>query len=96
MNAWMQNHKPMRNLVSKICRIGSPTALSSSASHSPETLKAKSSSLDLTSTGKPVARYSNESTASRSQVRQSDVNSSVSAGKIAAETDKELRWYMDA
>ena len=34
----------------------SPTALGSSASHSLGTLKAKSSNLDLTSMGEPVAR----------------------------------------
>ena len=79
--------KTMRNLVSKIVDL-SPTALSSSTSHSPETLKAKSSSLDLTSTGKSVARDSNENAASSSQAKQSDVNSSVSAGKLAAETTK--------
>ena len=78
-NAWLHNQRPMRNLVSKIVD-KSPTALRSSTSYSPETLKAKSSSLDLTSTGKPAA--------SSSQVRQLDVNSSVSAGKLAAETTK--------
>ena len=74
--------KPMWNMVSKTVD-RSPTALGSSASYSLETLKAKSSDLDLTSTWKPVSRE-----ASSSQVRQSDVKSSSSAGKLAAETTK--------
>ena len=80
MNAWLQN-KTMWNLVSKTVD-WSPTALRSSTSHSPETLKSKSSNLDLTSTGKPVARDSNENAASTSQMRQSDVNLSVSARNL--------------
>ena len=52
------------------------------------TLKAKSSKLDLTSTGKPVSGDSNENAASSSQVRQSGANSSPSAGTPVAETTK--------
>ena len=60
----------------------SPTALGvSSASHSPVPLTAKSSNLDLTSTGKPVSRDTNENTASSSHVSQSDVNMKSSTRK---------------
>ena len=71
----------------------SPTALGSSASNSPGTLAAQSSNLDLTSTRKPVARESNENTASSSQVRQSDVKPNSSAGKPGAETTTDPPWY---
>ena len=67
---------------------GSPAALGSSAPRSLGALKAKSSNWDLTGTGKLVARDSNENTASSSQMRQSDVNSSSSAGKPTVETTK--------
>ena len=66
--------KPMWILVSKTVD-RSPTVLSSCASHShPGTLKAKSSNLDLTSTGKLAAKDWNKNTASSSQVWQSEVN----------------------
>ena len=79
--------RPMWNLVSKTVD-RSPIAPGSSASHSPGTLKAKSSNLDLTSTGKLVARYLNENTASSSQVWHSDVNPDTRRGKPVEETTK--------
>ena len=54
----------------------------------PGTLNAKSSNLDLTSTGKPAANDSSRNTASSSQVWQSDVNPNTSTGKPVAETTK--------
>ena len=47
-----------------------PTVLSPTTSQSLGVLTAKSSSLDLTGTEKPVARGLNENAASSSQVRQ--------------------------
>ena len=64
--------KTMMNVVSKTIEI-SPTMPSSSASGSPETL-----------IGKPVARDTNEDTASSSQVWQSNANLDRSIGKPRA------------
>ena len=61
-------------------------SLVSSASHSPKTLKAQSSTLDLTSTGRPVARGLNENTATSS--RHSVVNPNTSTRRPVAETTK--------
>ena len=57
------------------------TALSSSASSSPGTLRARSRNLGLPGTWKPVAADSNENTASSSQARRSDENSNRGTGK---------------
>ena len=63
----------------------SPIALGSSASYSPETLKAQHSNSDLTGTGRPVARGSNENTASSSQVWHWDVNTNTNTELPMAE-----------
>ena len=62
--------------------------LGSCATHSLVTLKVQSSNLDLTSTGRPVARGLNENTASSSEVWQTDVNPSTGTGRPVAETTK--------
>ena len=77
--------KPMWNLVSKIVN-RSQIAPCTSASCSPRTPKAKSSNLDLTSTGKLVSRDSHENTASSSQVWQSDVHTTSRTEKLLAAT----------
>ena len=79
--------KPMRSSVSKTAN-QSPIALGSSASCSPGALKAQSSNSDLTGTGRPAGRGLRGSTASSSQVRYSDVNSSSSTRRFVAETTK--------
>ena len=67
----------------------SPTALGSSASNSPGTLKAHSSNSDRICTEKPIAKGSNENTAWSSQVRHSDVaNTNTSTVRPVAETTK--------
>ena len=74
----------MMNLVSMTTG-KSWTALSSSASGSPVTLKFKSENLDLVArAGKPAAEDLNENAASSTQARQSDVNGSSSAGRLVA------------
>ena len=79
--------KPMMFLVSKI-ENHSSTALGSSASHSPGTLKAHSSNSDRTCTERPVARGLNENTASSSQVWHSDADTITSRWRPVAETTK--------
>ena len=66
----------------------SPIALGSSASYSPEMLKAQNSNSDLTGTGRPVARGANENAASSSQVWHSDVNTNTSTQRPMAEMSK--------
>ena len=78
---------PMWSLVSKTVD-RSPLALGSSSSHSPGTLKAQSSNLNLTSTGRPVARGSNENTASSSLLWHSDVNPNTSTRRPVTGTTK--------
>ena len=75
--------KPMMTLVSKTAG-QFPIALGSSASYSPETLKAQSSKFGR----RPVVRGMNENTASSSQVWDSDVNRKTSTGRLVAETKK--------
>ena len=82
----------MWNLVSETIN-SCPPALSSSASYSTVILTAKSSSLDLTGMAKPIARDSNENSASSCQVWQSDANPSSSAGTLVVKTTKNFRWY---
>ena len=74
--------KPMMDLVSKTVS-QSPIALGSSASNSPGALNS-----DRTDMGKPVAKVSNENTASSSQVWHSDANTITSMEKTVAETTK--------
>ena len=79
--------KPIWSLVSKTVD-RSPIALGSSASHSPETLKAHSSNSDRTGTGRHVARGLKESPASSSQELHFDATTNTSTERPVAETTK--------
>ena len=79
--------KPARNPVSKTLN-RFPTVLSSSTSQTPGNITAKSSICDSVGMEKPVARDSNQNSASSSQLRQPDVNPSSSTGILVTETTK--------
>ena len=79
--------KPIWSLVSKTVD-RSPIALGSSASHSPETLKAHSSNSDRTGTERPVARGLNENPASSSQELHFDATTNTSTERPVAEMTK--------